>query len=112
MAVGTAPFAQAFARIYDSPGGLLEGLKIARQIHGISALSLREIILQVLLGILDLVGLAAVFAITITGVLLVVGGGSDPWRMKAKHMMLWTVIGLIVILTARLIVSVILALFT
>ena len=66
---------------------------------------IRVIILNVLAFSLDFLALIALIAIIIAGILLIVSGGSDEQKDRAKKIIIYVVIGLLVILFARLIVS-------
>lgn len=62
-------------------------------------------------NILNLVGLIAVVAVIIAGIYLVVGGQEEANREKAKKIILYTVIGLVVIVLASAIVNFIASIF-
>ncbi len=90
------------AFIYAALGGDLGDIGI--NIPGSSG-DIRQVITDVLNTVLNFVGLLAVVAIVIAGIWLIVGMGSDDSKDRAKKIILYTVIGLVIILLAKLIVS-------
>ena len=79
----------------------------AGEITGIdgSAGDVRTTIVDTLITVLSYVGLAAVVTIVIAGILLIVGAGSDNSRDRAKNIIIYTAVGLIVLLLASAIVG-------
>ncbi|MDD5470123.1 MAG: hypothetical protein PHO92_04995 [Candidatus Peribacteraceae bacterium] len=77
-----------------------EGLGDAAGIETGGSGNLRESIWAIVESVLSYMGLAAVIVIVIAGIYLIVGGGSDESRQKAIKIVLYTAIGLIVILLA------------
>lgn len=65
----------------------------------------RDIILEALKLVLDFLALAAVIFIIIAGIRLIVSGGSDEQKDKAKKTILYVIIGLLIVLFARVIVG-------
>ncbi len=65
----------------------------------------RQIILNALTFVLDFLALAAVVFIVIAGIRLIVSQGGDEQKDKAKKTILFVIIGLLVILFARVIVG-------
>ncbi len=65
----------------------------------------RDVILRVLSFVLDFMALAAVIFIVIAGIRLIVSQGGDEQKDKAKKTILFVIIGLLVILFARVIVG-------
>jgi hypothetical protein len=92
----TAAFAQGFAG--EIPA--IPGTPSAVDKQGI-----RDIILRALQFVLDFLALAAVIFIVIAGIRLLVSQGSDEQKDKAKKTILFVIIGLMVILFARVIVG-------
>lgn len=90
------------AFVYAALGGDLGNIGI--DIPG-STGDIRQVISNVLNTVLNFVGLLAVIAIVVAGIWLIVGMGSDDSKDRAKKIILYTVIGLIIILLAKLIVS-------
>lgn len=66
---------------------------------------IRETTLNVLSSVLNFMALVAVVVIVIAGIRLVVAGSDDQQRDKAKKMVIYAIIGLIVIILASAIVS-------
>lgn len=71
----------------------------------LDAQSIRDVIIDVLKMILDFLALAAVIFIVVAGIRLIVSGGSDEQKDKAKKTILYVVIGLLIVLFARVIVG-------
>src|SRR3989338_5515665 len=92
--------------VFDG-GSLNEGVNHAKAIGGLTKTDLREVILRVLLFVLNFLALAAVVVIVIAGIYLIVGQGSEESKDKAKKMIFYVIIGLLVILFARVIVGVV-----
>lgn len=67
--------------------------------------SIRKVIISVLTTILNFLALLAVIFIVIAGIRLIVSQGEEEQKEKAKKTILYVIIGLIVILFARVIVS-------
>ncbi len=65
----------------------------------------RDIILRIMRFVLDFLALIAVVFIIIAGIRLIVSQGSDEQKDKAKKTILYVIVGLIVVLFARVIVS-------
>ena len=102
---------RASAQVFNG-GSLVEGLEHASGIGGLAKGDLREVLLHVLIFVLNFLALAAVVAIVVAGIYLVVGGGSDESKEKAKKIVLYVIIGLLVILFARVIVGLLLSITT
>lgn len=66
---------------------------------------IRQIILNALTFVLDFLALAAVIFIIIAGIRLIVSQGSDEQKDKAKKTILFVIVGLLIILFARVIVG-------
>jgi len=77
-----------------------EGLGDAAAIETGGSGDLRQSIWTIVERVLTYMGIAAVIVIVIAGIYLIVGGGSDESRQKAIKIVLYTVIGLLVILLA------------
>jgi type IV secretory pathway VirB2 component (pilin) len=94
---------KAQAQEYNG-GGLVEGLQYAMGInlpHG----DLRSLILSIVAGVLGFMALVAVIVIIAAGIRLILSGGSEEAKEGSKRMILYTVIGLVVILLARMLVE-------
>jgi len=96
------------AQVFNG-GSLAEGLGLASGIGGLAKGDIRSVVLHVLLFVLNFLALAAVVAIVVAGIYLIVGGGSDESKEKAKKIILYVIIGLLVILFARVIVGLMLS---
>lgn len=70
-------------------------------------IDLKEAIIRVIAFVLDFLALIAVVFIIIAGLRLIVSQGDEGERDKAKKTILYVVIGLIVIILARVIVNVV-----
>lgn len=90
------------AFVYSALGGDMSNIGI--DIPG-NGSDIREVITDVLNNVLNFVGLIAVVAIVVAGIWLIVGMGSEDSRDRAKKIVLYTVIGLVIILLAKLIVN-------
>jgi len=80
-------------------GGLDDGASAAGDIVGNAGI--RETVIDIVKKVLTYMALAAVVVIVIAGIMMVVSGGNDESKEKAKRMILYTLIGLIIILIAR-----------
>ncbi len=94
----------AVAQVFNG-GGLQEGVDAASGVTGIATGDPRSVIINILITILDYVALLAVIMIIVAGFYLILSLGNDEQKDKAKKIILYTIIGLLVILFARLIVS-------
>ncbi len=94
----------AAAQVFDGPG-LQGGVNTAAAVNGPSRQPLRVIILQALGYVLDFLALIAVIMIIVAGFFLVFSMGNEEAMTKAKTLIKYVIIGLIVILFARFIVS-------
>lgn len=100
--------------VFDGPdNGLEEGLRQAQQRVGLNAAGdAEDTIVDIVARILDFVGLAAVIVIIIAGIMLIVGMGSEDSRDRAKRIVLYTIIGLFLIILSRVIVMTVGNVFT
>lgn len=94
-----APFSTALAG-FGGPIPSIPGTPSAVDKQGI-----RDVILRALAFVLDFLALAAVIFVVIAGIRLIVSGGSDDQKDKAKKIILYVIIGLLVVLFARVIVG-------
>lgn len=69
--------------------------------------SLRGTIISIIEAVLDFLALIAVIVIIIAGIRLIVSQGEDEQKEKAKKTILYAIIGLVVVLFARVIVGLI-----
>ena len=100
------------AAVFDGPSnGMVAGLdRIRNKISGLFQGDLTTVILTILAHVLEFVGLIAVIVIIVAGIQLIIGGGSDDSLKRAKNMILYTVIGLVLIIASRLIIGFVLQL--
>lgn len=75
-------------------------------------LTITELILRAIYFILNVILIVAVLAIIIAGVYLIVGMGSESSKDRAKNIILYTLIGILIILFSRSIVQFFMGLFT
>ncbi len=94
-----APFSTALAG-FGGPIPDIAGTPGAVDEQGI-----RDVIITVLQFVLDFLALAAVIFIVIAGIRLIISGGSDDQKDKAKKTILFVIIGLLIVLFARVIVG-------
>lgn len=89
------------AAVYGG-GGLAAG---AAPIGGMSRnTSVVSIVLVIIAFILNIIVIIAILAIIIAGVYLIVSGGDEGQKDKAKKIILYAMIGIVVIVLARVIV--------
>lgn len=74
------------------------------QVGNAGGLSIREIIVNIMKKILDFMALIAVVTIVVAGIWLIVGLGEESAKERAKKIVLYTIVGLLLILLARAIV--------
>ncbi len=67
--------------------------------------SVRDFIIGIITIVLNFLALIAVIVIIIAGIRLIVSQGNDEQKDKAKKTILYAIIGLVVVLFARVIVS-------
>ncbi len=95
----------AHAAVYGG-SGLLGGLSAASGLGGIAnSVSLSQLIVRVILFVLNIILLLAVVAIIVAGIYLIVSNGDEGQKDKAKKIILYAVLGIILILLSRLIVT-------
>ncbi len=90
----------ASAQVFDGPG-LAGGVAEAGLIEGPVQEPLRAVILSILHKALGFLALAGVVMIAIAGFTFVLSGGSDTAKDRAKKIILYVAIGLIIVLFAR-----------
>lgn len=103
-ALGILVPAFAHAAAFDG-GGVFEGLGFASAIAGLANGDIRSTTIGIVITVLSFLALLAVIVIIAAGIYLIVGMGSDESKEKAKKMILYTIIGLVVVFFAVLIVS-------
>ena len=97
---------RAHAQVFNG-GGISDGVTQANGVTGISTDDPRQVIVNVLATILNFAALFATVMIIIAGFYLVLSLGNDANKEKAKKIIYYTIIGLVVILFSRIIVSLI-----
>lgn len=70
-----------------------------------------DLLVRITENILTYVGIIAVVMIVIAGIILVVNGGNENSRDRARKIIVYTIIGIIVILLASAIVRFVLGIF-
>ncbi len=95
MAMVTSAFAQ-----FAGPSPDLEGIPDATDSDG-----LRETIINIIEAILNFLALIAVIIIIVAGIRLIVSQGEDEQKDKAKKTILYAIVGLVIVLFARVIVG-------
>lgn len=99
------PVTQAVAQVFQGTG-LTGGLQHASGLQGISQSSdLRQSILNVLVSVLNMLAIVSVATVVIAGIYLIISLGEEDNKEKAKKTIYYTLIGLTVILLARVIVG-------
>ncbi len=100
------------AQVYGGCG-LLCGINNAGGIEGLSqTTSLSELILMIISFVLDITLLLAVIAIIIAGIYLITSNGEEGQKDKAKKIIFYAIIGIILILLSRVIVLLVNSLFS
>lgn len=92
-------------------GGINEGFGLLSGLNGISSsTSISVIIMRIIEFILNLTLILAVAAIIVAGIYLIVSNGDEAQKDKAKKIITYVIIGILIILLARAIVSFVLGL--
>lgn len=94
------------AQVFDGPG-LIGGLDAISGTAGLPDGDVRTVVIRVLNTVLSFLALIAVIAVIIAGIYLIVGMGSDESKEKAKKIIFYTLIGLTIVLFARVIVGIV-----
>jgi hypothetical protein len=95
----------ASAQVFDGPG-LVGGVELAEEIEGIADINNpRATVVRIVTAILEFAALLAVIMVIIAGFYLILSLGEDEKKDKAKKIILYTLIGLVVLLFARIIVG-------
>lgn len=93
------------AQVFNGPG-LESGIENANNVVGLpSANNPRDVVIDIITAVLDYVSLLAVIMVIIAGFYLVLSLGEDEKKDKAKKIIIYTLIGLVVLLLARVIVG-------
>jgi lysylphosphatidylglycerol synthetase-like protein (DUF2156 family) len=94
------------AQVFDGPG-ILGGLDIIGGVAGLPSGDVRTTIIRILLLVLSFLALAAVITIIIAGIILILSLGNEESKDRAKRIIFYTLIGLAIVLFARVIVGII-----
>ncbi len=102
---------KAMAQVY-SGCGILCGISGASGITGLAqSTSISELILKIITFILDIALILAVLAIIIAGLYLITSQGDEGQKDKAKRIIFYAIIGILLILFSRAIVMVVNSIF-
>ncbi len=102
---------KAMAQVY-SGCGILCGISGASGITGLAqSTSISELILKIIAFILDIALILAVLAIIIAGLYLITSQGDEGQKDKAKRIIFYAIIGILLILFSRAIVMVVNSIF-
>lgn len=87
-------------------GGLQQGINQAQNIQGLSAApDLRTFVINAINTAINLLGVLAAASIVVCGILLIVSLGNEDTAGKAKKGVLYSAIGLLIILFTKAIVT-------
>lgn len=100
-----SPVAALAQRPVFDGGGIPAGLESTAGVTGVSNADPRTAIVDILVTILNFAALLATVMIIIAGFYLVLSLGSEDNKDKAKRIIYYTLIGLVVILFSRILVS-------
>ncbi|MDD5624070.1 MAG: hypothetical protein PHI23_05180 [Candidatus Peribacteraceae bacterium] len=99
----------ALASVYNGPG-LSGGVGAAGSISGVSGSGIRSIVGRIVNAALTYVALIAVIVLIIAGIYLILSLGNDQAKETAKKVLLYTALGLLLILFSKAIVYFLIAL--
>lgn len=100
------------AAVYGGTG-IADGIEQAEGLGGISDIGdIRGLIVAIIEFVLDFVLLLAVIAVIVAGLYLIVSNGDEQQKDKAKRIILYVVIGIIVILLSRVLVMFVNSIFS
>lgn len=85
-------------------GGVGQGIGAAGAIVGLSQKSIRGIITDIAITVINFAGLAATVTIIAAGFMLVLDWGNDQLKERAKKAMIYCIIGLVILLLVRAII--------
>lgn len=94
------------AQVYNG-SGLEGGIQAAAGVTGVSSADPRDVIIKIITTVLDFAALLAFVMVVVAGFYLVLSLGNDDGKEKAKKIIYYTLIGLIVLLFSRVIVALI-----
>lgn len=111
LAISFAWMPKAMAQVY-SGCGILCGISGASGITGLAqSTSISELIMKIITFILDIALILAVLAIIIAGLYLITSQGDEGQKDKAKRIIFYAIIGILLILFSRAIVMVVNSIF-
>lgn len=93
------------AQVIFQGGGLPEGIAAAGGISWVSYMTLPPLILKAIMAVINLLGLLAAVVIVICGILYIISIGNEEMARKARTGILYSVIGLLIVLFAKAIVT-------
>lgn len=96
------------ASVYTG-GGVGQGMGAAGGIAGLSHRGIREIITSIALTVLSYAGLAGTIALIAAGFMLILDLGNDQLKERAKKAIIYCIVGLIVLILIRAILSFVLS---
>lgn len=99
LMTAATPFAKAAAQGFGGPLPDIPGTPSP------GGSDIREVILRILSFVLNFLALVAVIFIIVAGIRLIVSQGDDTQKDTAKKTILYVILGLIVVLFARIIVA-------
>lgn len=94
------PHGSALAQVYNGPG-LVEGTS---GVTGVTEGNLRTVVANIVNRILTYVAFVAVIVLIIAGLYLILSLGDDSAKEKAKKIVIYTAVGLILILVSKALV--------
>ncbi len=92
--------------------GLFGGINWAGMVGGPSHLDAFSLVIAIINFILGFVSLAAVIVIIIAGIRLIISQGNEEQKNTAQKSILYAVIGLIVVILSRIIVMIVVDIFS
>src|SRR3989338_2802859 len=95
---------EGLAAVFDG-GGAQTGIGQAAGISGLAKGEPRSVIERALRVVINFVALMAVIAIVVAGLFLILGMGDETSKDRAQKIVLYTIIGLLVLLFVRVIVG-------
>lgn len=94
----------ATAAVFDGPG-IEDAINQANGIAGLPVGDVRSTIIRIVQSVLSFLALAAVIVIIIAGIMLIVSLGNEEQKDRAKRIIFYALIGLVIVLFARVIVG-------
>lgn len=93
------------AQVYNG-GGIQAGIGATSGITGVATADPRSVIIKIITVVLNYAALAAFVMVVIAGFYLVLSNGNEENKDKAKKIITYTLIGLVVLLFSRVIVHI------